>query len=178
MTKIQNLISDLGTEKMDSRDTPRLLPWIVQEMPSGESCLAVGCGDGTEVQVLQGKYKKAMGLDINPANSSDLVKCGDMHEIPLNDGEVDVVLSKDSFEHATAPAVVMSELARVSKKYVVVVLPDEAWTEHRWHLIIPNMRQMMWLAERVGLKMVKFRDLRTVVSGTYLFWYHLYVFEK
>lgn len=174
--KQKEWIEKIGKEEMDSRGLEPLFATVASYLPKDiETTLSVGCGNGRELPF----YPGAKGLDYNPINGSNpLVTTGDMHDIPFQDGEFDLVISRDSFEHATSPITALSEMSRVSRKYVCIVLPDLAWTESDWHLIIPDMRQLMNLAEKCGLAMRYRRDIRFVMHASYVLENHLYLFQK
>jgi ubiquinone/menaquinone biosynthesis C-methylase UbiE len=141
--------------------------------------LCVGVGDGTELKYFRGAY----GIDIN---DKSIEKCReenfnvskmDMHKMTFQDGVFDLVFSKDNFEHSVSHIEVISEFARVSRRYVAIVLPDESWQCSGWHFIIPNMKQMISLGEKVGLSLRAFREY-DVLSGTRIVGQFIYIYEK
>lgn len=153
-----------------------LFKMLAQELPSSRRTLSVGCGDGTELQFLPGDT--VVGIDINPVNKRSNVDTGDMHDLPYQDGEYDLVYARDVLEHAVAPVAAMAEMSRVSSKYVCIVLPDEIWTERPEHLIIPNDRQLMNLAEKAGLALKKRREYRMIMPSGYLLVQDWFLFQK
>ena len=173
MSSFYKWIEKIGQEEMDSHPLEPLFAIIKQHLPRTSSVLCVGCGDGTELKF----FENARGVDIRPQNNP-LIDVGDMHNLPYGNEEFEMVFAKDVFEHAVAPIVALEEMTRVSSKYVVIVLPDESWTESGWHLIIPNMRQLMALAEKVGLKLKYVREIRWLKDKQYLLENFIYVFEK
>ncbi len=177
MKVIQKWINRIGKEEMRSSGLEGLFATLASYLPKDiTSTLSVGCGSGLEMDFLPGKVT---GLEINPANGSDpRIKIGDMHEIPYPDSNFDLVYARDSFEHAAAPIAVLDEMTRVSKKYVVIVLPDDVWIESDWHLIIPTERQLLHLAELVGLKFLYRRDIRTILPARFMLENYLFLFEK
>lgn len=177
MSKIDDYIKSIGEEEMDSAGLEPMFASIPQYLPDVDTTLAVGCGTGTELNYLPGEVR---GIDINPIHKSEQIDTGDMHDLPYKDNEFELVYIRDAFEHSVAPIVAISELARVSSKYVCIILPDEVWTESHWHLIIPTMRQLMNLAEKVGLRLLRVRDIRMIINkgGFFLLHNRIYVFEK
>lgn len=164
MNKIKKWIDKIGEEEMDSDGLIGVYQNIVGKLPKDiKTTLSVGCGSGAELDYLPGEF--IHGLDINPINESDSVKIGDMHDLPYEDDSFDLVYSRDSFEHSIAPIVALDEMARVSKRYVVIILPEDLWIESIWHIIIPNMRQLMALAEKIGLSLKYHRELNSMVNG-------------
>lgn len=83
--------------------------------------LEVGCGGGHDSIDFRGKAKKVFGLDIdsnkleiNPYIEEGIV--ADVCSIPSMDNEViDIIISKDLFEHIAEPALMLKELHRILK---------------------------------------------------------------
>jgi ubiquinone/menaquinone biosynthesis C-methylase UbiE len=173
----------VGSEEMDSNSQDRLIAYATSNVHDiigrEQRTLCVGCGDGTEMEY----FSNPFGIDIN---EKSLEKCRernlmvenmDMHHMTFDDGQFDLVFSKDNFEHAISPIEAISEFARVSSKYVVIVLPDETWQSSKWHFIIPTIKQMVTLGEKVGLVLKSFREYNVMVGEACVF-QSLYVFQK
>jgi len=92
--------------------------------------LDIGCGSGT--------YQKAVGKSIYVGcdlNSQSLKKaakapnagyiCADATHLPFKDNSFDIVLCSEVLEHLDSPLKAIKELARASKKVIVVTFPDE-----------------------------------------------------
>ena len=78
--------------------------------------LAIGCGDGYELDVLRARGLEPVGLTIDERELGhpDIV-LGDMHDLPFADGTFDYVYSKETLEHTPAPFLALRELSRVLK---------------------------------------------------------------
>ena len=76
-------------------------------VPGPGAVLDVGCG--------QSKWPGAIGLDISPDTTADVV--ADLNEFPypLEDGRFDQILCQDVIEHVREPLRFLSELHRVAK---------------------------------------------------------------
>lgn len=76
-----------------------------------EEILLVGCGDGGERPFLESRGFRVSGFDVRPSPGTDFL--ADAHELPLQDGSYDVVLSMQVLEHLKAPWTAVHEVARV-----------------------------------------------------------------
>lgn len=94
-----------------------------------KTVLDVGCGDGKLTQrIIDSTKCSVVGLD---SSEEALSRCqfktilGDATELPFSEGEFDVVLTTDMLEHLpdTVEPVVLDQLFRVAKKWVVIAVP-------------------------------------------------------
>lgn len=100
-----------------------------------DSILDVGCGEGFTLNRLKEKGigKKLEGveylqaaIDLGKKSYPDiLIKKGTIYELPYKDNSFDLVLCTEVLEHLKEPEVALKELIRVSKKYLVVSVPNE-----------------------------------------------------
>jgi 2-polyprenyl-3-methyl-5-hydroxy-6-metoxy-1,4-benzoquinol methylase len=177
MNQIKKWLEFNAQEEMHAQGLEPLFGMLVRELPPVKSTLAVGCGDGTELSFLPGEV--VVGLDINPANKAPNVDIGDMHDLSYKDGQFDLVYCRDVLEHAVAPIAAMEEMARVSNKYVCIILPDaHVWTERPEHILIPDDRQLMNWAEKSGLALMKRRGYRWIMNHGYLMIQDWFLFVK
>lgn len=145
-----------------------------------DTILSVGFGDGSEL-VFWGD--NAQGIDMNDENIAMVKSAGcnvqkmDMHDMTFEDGKFDIVFSRDVFEHSISHIQVISEMARVSKRYVAIVLPDNQWAASGHHFIIPNLQQMISMGEKVGLSLRAYREYN-ILSNIIVVNQSLYLFEK
>jgi len=95
----------------------------------------VGCGEGFTLSRLQeekvGKVLSGvdnldtaikLGKKINPSLK---IKKGDIYKLPYKDNSFDLVLCMEVLEHLERPAEALNELKRISKKYVLLSVPNE-----------------------------------------------------
>lgn len=80
--------------------------------------LALGCGDGFELDVLKSLGLDAVGVTIDPREvvRADIV-LGDMHDLPFEDASFDFVYSKETLEHTPAPFLALKEMSRVLRPH-------------------------------------------------------------
>lgn len=100
-----------------------------------DSILDVGCGEGFTLNRLKGKgignklegveYSKAaieLGHKMYP---NIKIKQGNIYQLPYKDNSFDLVLCTEVLEHLDKPEEGLKELVRVSKKYLVISVPNE-----------------------------------------------------
>jgi 2-polyprenyl-3-methyl-5-hydroxy-6-metoxy-1,4-benzoquinol methylase len=100
-----------------------------------DSILDVGCGEGFTLNRLKenGIGKKLEGIeylqaaiDLGKKMYPDIkITMGTIYELPYKDNEFDLVLCTEVLEHLEEPQKALKELVRVSKKYLVISVPNE-----------------------------------------------------
>lgn len=173
----------VGSEVMDSDGAERIISVAVglikEKIKEPESVLCVGCGGGTEMEM----WNNPQGIDLNKTSLERCRQKGlmvhemDMHKMSFNDDAFELVFARDVFEHAISPIRAISEMSRVSSKYVAIVVPDESWQSSEWHFLIPTMKQMISLGEKVGLSLLMYREYSFIVGNSDV-WQNLYLFKK
>ena len=100
-----------------------------------DSILDVGCGEGFTLNRLKenqiGKnlegieYLKA-AIELGKKTYPDIkITEGSIYELPYKDNSFDLVLCTEVLEHLEDPEKGLKELVRVSKKYLVISVPNE-----------------------------------------------------
>jgi 2-polyprenyl-3-methyl-5-hydroxy-6-metoxy-1,4-benzoquinol methylase len=100
-----------------------------------DSILDVGCGEGFTLNRLKvnGIGKKLEGIEylqdaieLGKKTYPDiLIKKGTIYKLPYKDNEFNLVLCTEVLEHLERPQDALKELVRVSKKYLVISVPNE-----------------------------------------------------
>lgn len=100
-----------------------------------DSILDVGCGEGFTLNRLKenGIGKKLEGIeylqaaiDLGKKTYPDIkITKGNIYELPYRDNEFDLVLCTEVLEHLEDPEKALKELVRVSRKYLVISVPNE-----------------------------------------------------
>ena len=100
-----------------------------------DSILDVGCGEGFTLNRLKenGIGKKLEGIeylqaaiDLGKKTYPDIkITKGNIYELPYKDNEFDLVLCTEVLEHLDEPEKALKELVRVSRKYLVISVPNE-----------------------------------------------------
>lgn len=133
-------------------------PLLDRYLGPDDLLLDLGCGTGWLVKKLSAKGKSAIGLDANdsdfgkyPEVTSKLMK-GDIYDLPLDAGTVDLVTSRWVFEHLDDPAAAVAEIARVLKP------------AGRALIIVPNALHPGMVLSRVASTVLKQRALHRLTG--------------
>ncbi len=109
---------------------------ILKELPfCFETVIDVGCGDGYVLHCIEKKYKnkKVYGLDLSEGRikttkrnvvCSHLIR-SEIHHLPFPDNSFDVVICSELLEHIPEYQKTIEELVRISKKRVIITVPNE-----------------------------------------------------
>ena len=104
---------------------------IIEGLPPGDA-LDAACGTGRYAEYLAGRGHRVLGVDSSPemlgrararVPSGEFV-LGDLHELPLRDRSVDLVVSALALAHVPTLAPVMAEFARVLRPGGNLVISD------------------------------------------------------
>ncbi|EIQ01654.1 methylase involved in ubiquinone/menaquinone biosynthesis [Opitutaceae bacterium TAV1] len=99
-----------------------------------ETLLDAGCGEGFNLSMINGHHSaKLYGIDLSSQAVSLAkkripdaeVQTGSVYSIPYADNSFDTVLCTEVLEHLDNPEHAISELLRVSNRYVVATVPHE-----------------------------------------------------
>lgn len=104
--------------------------WPMIEPLGIKSALEVGSGEppGLIVTMLREHGIEAISLD--GLSACDVP--GDMHDLPFADDSFDLVASRHSLEHVLIPYLALMEMKRVSRKYLLVVVPWDSEKSLNW----------------------------------------------
>lgn len=99
--------------------------------PAG-AVLDIGCGYGYVIEAARRKGLRGLGLDISPHAVAACrergyeAQVGPMEQIPLKDGEVQLVTAKHVFEHTLQPSKALEECRRVlaAEGYLYLSVPN------------------------------------------------------
>jgi SAM-dependent methyltransferase len=109
-----------------------------------------GCGEGHIMsRVLEPRFPHSIGADLDHERIAYVratypqyqVFCGNLHHIPLPDNSVDLAICLEVFEHVGQPERALSELHRVTKRFVLLSVPNEPF----WR--IGNMLRGAYLSD-------------------------------
>ena len=93
-----------------------------------ESIMDVGCGDGRLINILAGKFKTTVGVEISESLLTKVQTrtiCCSCSDIPVEDSSFDLVMCNEVLEHLPSDlyAETISELQRISRRYILVTVP-------------------------------------------------------
>jgi SAM-dependent methyltransferase len=153
----------------------------------GARVLDAGCGIGGASRALRGHGADVHALDANPERLAALARNapsiaalrGDLARLPYGDARFDAVVMQDVLEHATDPAAVVAEAARILRPGGVAFVSTPA----RWalanlvadpHWGLPLLAVLPRRALRAVLRVVRpadagRRDLARLLSSRTLF---------
>ena len=104
----------------------------LEMVEKGQKVLDIACGDGLLLSALAQKGVSASGIDIS---EEGVKKCREKgldvsvvdiatENLPFADGTFDTVVMLDVLEHVYAPETLLQEAVRVSKKYIIISVPN------------------------------------------------------
>jgi len=127
-----------------------------------ETILCIGSGVGTEIDILKKAGYEVYAITLNDKDCLSTEAClMDMHCMSFPDGQFDLVWCKDVFEHSISHIIAISEYARISKKYVYIIIPGERkWGKSTCHFICPTPMQMVNIGRKVGLELISERPCK------------------
>jgi 2-polyprenyl-3-methyl-5-hydroxy-6-metoxy-1,4-benzoquinol methylase len=102
-----------------------------------DSVLDVGCGEGFTMNRMKkakiGKTREGIEYFETPIAIAkemypDLkIKQGDIYDLPYKANSFDLVVCTEVMEHLENPKKALRELVRVSRKYILISVPNEPW---------------------------------------------------
>lgn len=114
---------------------------LILENVVGSSVLDIACGKGYLTKMLANKGYKATGVDFGI--DSDLAVgtgakfvSGDIYDIPFEDALFDTVICAHTLEHVLDMEKAISELRRVAKKRLIIVVPRQREYKYGFNLHI------------------------------------------
>lgn len=99
---------------------------------SGEKVLDIGCGDGLLLRALSQKGAVVSGADISEEGVKKCKEKGfevslldvSTEDLPFSDKTFDTVIILDVLEHVYEPEALLKEAIRVSKKHIIISVPN------------------------------------------------------
>lgn len=112
-----------STDEGRRKEAVDYVTYALKNTPKDAHILVLGCGDGYEVKMVRELgYTSVLGLTghedelrLSKEQEIDGIYLADMHEMPFEDGQFDMVISKETLEHALSPYIVLYEVNRVLK---------------------------------------------------------------
>lgn len=131
--------------------------------------LDVGCAFGSAAKYMMERKFDVRGININKREveagnkklfkGKKIIKYGDMHDIPFDNGTFDAIYCSHTLEHSIAPYVALCEFNRVlkNKGLVFIQVPEEGnyWTSCHFHYFCPTVRQLAGLLHKTGFSSIR-----------------------
>lgn len=115
---------------------------IIKILPECKSVLEVGCGTGILAKELKRMNKDVTGLDVSKLALRNAEKKGiktihhDLDQpLPFPDNSFDCVICCQVLQHIHRPSKLIKEMQRVTKKYVIINVPNIAYWKYRKMLL-------------------------------------------
>lgn len=131
----------------------------------------LGCGSGALVRKLVAAGHDAYGLTYQRAEvekaASDRIFLGDIHATPWLNETFDAFVMWDVLEHTLSPFIALAEARRITKRggRGLIFIPGVSWTETRYHVVVPTIRQMRHLLDLTGWDLETLDDLSDARSN-------------
>ena len=129
---LNELMGDIYAQPPDDGHQAAMEKVIKKWLPNLQgldSVLDAGCGQGQAMPVLQQYAKRVVGVTLG--NDADIctgkkleVYRYDMSFLPFADSEFDLIFSRHSLEHSPMPLLTLMEWYRVSKQWLLLVVPN------------------------------------------------------
>ncbi len=125
--------------------------YLLPHLHPGQRLLDVGSGPGTITADLAGLVAEVVALEVNEeaaaltrqgARGVD-VRVGDVHALPFDDAEFDVVHAHQVLQHVVDPVAALREMARVAQPGGVVAARDSDYATFAWWPRLPELDR--WL---------------------------------
>lgn len=121
-----------------------------------QDSLEVGAGEppGIVTQMLRDHSVDAKSMDYQAGCDYQ----GDIHFLPFSDNHFDLVVARHVLEHVLIPYVVLQEMNRVARRYLLVVVPQVSRKTLDWpdHLYILNQDGWENIFRHLGLEVAYF----------------------
>lgn len=145
------------------------------------SCLDIGCGQGVTTYVLSSYFDKVVGVDFSSGaikTAKEFLKAmnvnnacvvvGDVDDLGLPDGSIDIVHFKDFLHHTAQPLRAMENLRRVSREGRIVGAEVNGHSpimslfgrmaKHERGLLDSNKKWLIDLALAAGFKRIEIEE--------------------
>lgn len=139
----------------------------------GTKILDLGCGDGHLAEVLVNRKR----CDVTCFDISEVALekarirglktvCGSIEDkLPFDDSIFDYVVATEALEHVALTEEVLLEMARVSKKYLLISIPNIAFWKYRLTLLGGRFPKQWTIHPREHLRYWSIPDFKMVLGG-------------
>ncbi len=155
-------------------------------MIDGGEVLDVGSGDGLFMEMLKQRNINSKGVDFSEEGvkkgkekNLDVSLCDfSVEKLPFSDNEFDYVIALDVLEHLYFPEYLLKEAKRVSKKNIIISVPNFNSLPARIQTLLGRIPEnntagkghIYWFNLKVLKKMLKDNNLKIVDMKMNTFW--------
>jgi methionine biosynthesis protein MetW len=152
----------------------------------GGKILDLGCGDGLFIELLRDKGIKGSGVDFSKIAIEKCKKKGleaylinvGQDSIPIANNSFDCVTMLDVLEHSLRPEELLLEAKRISKKYIIISVPNFSSLPARVQMILgrvpennkKNKGHAFWFNYSVLKDFLRDNDLNILEIRVNTFW--------
>ena len=149
-----------------------LATWL--DLSTIGGALDVGCGDGFSTFYVGQRLRQVWATDRSPQMlarhplaAERRLAVSDARQLPYRDASFDLVYGWEMLHHISEPEMVVAEMARVSRRYVLVVEPNRNHpAQFAFALLDPEHRWVLRYSLRYLRDLCRVAGLRVVRSGT------------
>lgn len=143
--------------------------WMPQLISEGCLCvLDVGCGVAFTQDMFESRGVSYIGITLGSDYNEDVLVNKNVYQEDFNfipellSGVADVVFSRHSLEHSPFPLLTLMEWHRVSKEWLILVMPNPRdWTYlGRNHYSVMPPQLIRWMLRRAGWKILDYEYTR------------------
>jgi SAM-dependent methyltransferase len=133
-----------------------------------ESVIELGCGAAPTLDFLAAMGKRTKGLSLGFESCSHPILRADMQFSGLRDGATDLVVARHVLEHSPMPLLLLMEMARITTRYALVVVPcdEEIWVNWPNHYSVFGRPAWRRLFDRAGFTIEREGDGRLEPDST------------
>lgn len=168
-THISKLYEQIYPQPEDAGHTAWAKYVIDVLCPEINTVLDVGCGTGFCQPLFTSRKIRYMGCTLGITDLKEagwrgrkVVSC-DMSDLNFPDGHFDMIFARHTLEHSPMPIITLMEWKRVSKQYLLLVMPaPEYWTYRGVnHYSVANKEQLWHWFNIAGWEVLEHRDFMT-----------------
>lgn len=145
-----------------------------------ESVIELGCGQAPVLDEFKKLGKRTLGVTLGGESLDHEVVREDMHFTKIAGQTADLVVARHALEHSPMPLILLMEMARMSRRYalVVVPVPDSRMINHSNHYSVFPKENWEWLFKLSGWQILKFKQADFSVELDYTYKEYRYLLEK
>jgi SAM-dependent methyltransferase len=132
---------------------------LLADLPIG-SAIELGCGSAPTLDWLAARGVATVGVSLGAEPCRHAVVAADMQFSGLPSGSADLVIARHALEHSPMPLLLLFEMARLSRRWALVVVPcdEQIWIDWPNHYSVFGKPMWRRLFARAGFRIVRELD--------------------